>query len=66
MGNSFGEEINEFNNAQKCCFCKKEFHGNDIKVRDHDHYTGRYQGAAHSTCNKQHRQKNLYLVFFIT
>ena len=39
--------------AKYCYICKKQFntHKNYIKVRDHDHYTGIYRGAAHSICN---------------
>eukprot|EP01052_Picozoa_sp_SAG31_P003998 SAG31_NODE_160_length_21908_cov_25.529048_10_plen_414_part_00 len=39
----------DFKNATHCCFCKKEL-GTD-RVRDHDHLTGKYRGAAHSKCN---------------
>lgn len=36
----------------KCCFiCNKKFTEQNYKVRDHDHRTGIYRGAAHSKCN---------------
>ena len=53
-----------YHNKQKLCYiCKKEFNNNDTagpsslerkknyKVRDLCHYTGKYRGAAHNTCN---------------
>ena len=42
---------------QKVCYkCKKGFSTDDDnkkyhKVRNHSHYTGKYRGAAHNTCN---------------
>ena len=42
------EEI-EFSNAEHCIFCTKVL-GTD-RVRDHNHYTGKYNGAAHQKCN---------------
>jgi hypothetical protein len=45
------QEENEFQNATKCIFCKKGFPDNSIKVRDHCHFTGKYEGAAHQFCN---------------
>jgi len=41
----------DFCNAKCCHICNKEFNKNDIKVRDIDHTTGKYRGAAHQTCN---------------
>ena len=38
------------------CFC--------FQVRDHDHITGRYRGAAHSRCNLQLRKTYKIPVFF--
>ena len=34
-----------------CHICLNQFKPNDIKVRDHCDYTGKYRGAAHSLCN---------------
>ena len=38
------------------------------KVRDHDHLSGKYRGAAHNECNLQAKQKNqiLFRYFFTT
>ena len=44
-----------FKCAKQCCFCKKSL-GND-KVRDHDHLTGKYRGAAHNSCNLEEGKK---------
>jgi len=41
-------------NAATCCYlCNGEFGDKKkkIKVRDHDHLTGEYRGAAHQACN---------------
>ena len=62
----FGEKEKErFNEETKCWICKGEF--NDIadkKVRDHCHYTGRYRGAAHNSCNLKYRKPNFTPVVF--
>ena len=35
-----------------------------LKVRDHDHYTGKYRGAAHSICNLRYKiPKDIPVVF---
>ena len=34
------------------------------KVRDHDHYTGKYRGAAHNICNLRYSaQKDIPVLF---
>ena len=45
----------EFQCAVDCCFCKKAL-GSD-RVRDHDHLTGAYRGAAHNSCNLEEGKK---------
>ena len=51
------EEIKIYENQKQCCICKKGIFRNKkdkykhIKVRDHCHDTGKFRGAAHSTCN---------------
>ena len=47
------------NNSDKCHICNKKFITDESnkyykklrKVKDHDHYNGKYRGAAHSICN---------------
>ena len=54
------EEKESYENQKNCHICGKEFCTDKNnkkefklkqKVRDHDHYTGKYRGAAHSICN---------------
>lgn len=43
------QESESFLKATHCCICKDQL-GNDT-VRDHCHVTGKFRGAAHSSCN---------------
>jgi len=45
-----------FDSAKVCHICRKDLNG-DWKVRDHDHFTGRYRGAAHELCNTKYTSK---------
>ena len=56
------EDIKHFNNASDCWICG-EYLGND-RVRDHCHFTGRYRGPAHNSCNLKYRKPNNISVFF--
>ena len=51
-----------FNKATDCWICGKKLE-ND-RVRDHCHYTGRYRGAAHNSCNLNYRVPKNISVFF--
>ena len=60
--------------SQKVCFlCEKEFctdksnkkeYKRMCKVRDHCHFTGKYRGAAHSSCNLQYKVPRVIPVVF--
>ena len=60
--------------ADYCYLCKQRFDDAIVavdqtwkKVRDHDHYTGGYRGAAHSYCNLQlRRQIKIHMFFTIS
>ena len=53
------DEIKYYEKCKYCHICKKKFYNDEndekykkyYKVRDHDHYTGKFRGAAHSVCN---------------
>ena len=56
----FGEnEKIEFENAKKCWLCNGEF-GDEKKVRDHFHYTGKFTGAAHNVCNLKYKKTKIH------
>ena len=56
------EEEKQFNITSDCWICGEELE-ND-RVRDHCHYTGRYRGAAHNSCNLKYRKPESVPVFF--
>ena len=54
----------EYKRMSKCHICYKPFSQEDIKVRDHCHYTGCYRGPAHRSCNLKYRiPSNIPVVF---
>ena len=55
LPNSRRQTVEEHKNTKKCHICFEDFFPKDIKVRDHCHYTGRYRGAAHSSCNLMYK-----------
>ena len=66
------DELNQFNSATKCWKCNEEFddtvdekgYRKNEKVKDHCHYTGRFRGAAHNSCNLKYKKPNFIPVVF--
>ncbi|CAC5407070.1 unnamed protein product [Mytilus coruscus] len=57
-------EEDEFQEATECYICEKEFEETN-KVREHDHLSGKYRGAACQSCNtKEGKATKLIPVFF--
>ena len=54
----------DFQTKTHCYICYKIFEKPEDKVRDHDHLTGFYRGAAHSKCNLMLRKSNKIPIFF--
>ena len=59
------EEAKRFKKETKCWICEGEFNDDkDVKVSDHCHFTGRYRGAAHNSCNLNYRKPNFTPIAF--
>ena len=58
------QEEESFQLAEGCWLCEQPF--TEGKVRDHDHLTGKYRGAAHNICNiqSQERSSSFVPIFF--
>ena len=56
----------DFKNSTKCCVCKKEYEEGEVKVKDHDHITGKCPEYSHQDCNLNlSLSKKKSLLFFI-
>jgi len=49
--NLTAEEEQLFQKTENCHICEQKFKFTEERVRDHDHLTGKFRGAAHSECN---------------
>ena len=45
------EEEESFQQSNVCWLCEQPFTEYEQPVRDHEHLTGKYRGAAHNKCN---------------
>ena len=60
----FYDEINSYEEASKCYLCKKPFvDEKNRKIRDDNHLTGRYRGAAYNNCNMEIGKSDFIPVF---
>ena len=66
------DELKQFDEATKCWICNEEFddtadekgYKKNKKVKDHCHYTGRFRGAAHNSCNLNYKKPKFIPVVF--
>nr|XP_034192558.1 uncharacterized protein LOC117609909 [Osmia lignaria] len=64
MTNLTGDERESYMNATHCYICEKPFNIDETKVRDHCHFTGRYQEPAHQGCNLNYTNKRFIPIVF--
>ena len=57
------QEQIQYEKETECWICNEKFDGDD-KVRDHCHFTGRYRGAAHNSCNLNYKKPNFTPIVF--
>ena len=57
------EEWKKFRESKVCWLCRGKF-DEKPKVRDHCHFTGKFRGAAHQSCNLKFQRPKFTPVFF--
>ena len=57
-------EQNEYSNATTCYLCKQGFSEDNHKVRDHNHFSGKYRGSACNNCNLRYTTPQFIPVYF--
>ena len=59
------EEWKKFRESKVCWLCRGKFGEKTLsKVRDHCHFTGKFRGAAHQSCNLKFQRPKFTPVFF--
>ncbi|XP_076383235.1 uncharacterized protein LOC117218496 [Megalopta genalis] len=57
-------QISTFCTATYCHVCEEPLGNDDVRVRDHCHFTGAYRGPAHSRCNLRYQSSYVIPVVF--
>ncbi|KAB0804679.1 hypothetical protein PPYR_01649, partial [Photinus pyralis] len=53
-----------YNASTHCHICEDPFFEEQVKVRDHCHFTGRFRGSAHQACNLRYKTPHMIPIFF--
>lgn len=59
------EDENVFKDPNaNCAICGIPFEADEMRVRDHCHFSGKFRGAAHSKCNREYQESRIIPVIF--
>ena len=58
------EQQQDYKEAEQCYLCNEDFTDKNYKVRDHNHFNGKYRGAACNECNLKFKVPNFIPVYF--
>ena len=60
------DDLNKYEETDVCHICEETIidGGEDIKVKDHNHLTGKFVGAAHQSCNLNFKEPSFIPVVF--
>ncbi|KAB0790324.1 hypothetical protein PPYR_15335, partial [Photinus pyralis] len=57
-------QLQDFENATQCHICEHPFLENEIRCRDHCHFTSKYRGPSHQKCNVNYQDTRVIPVVF--
>ena len=58
------DDLNKYERMDVCHICEETINNDDFKVKDHNHFTGEFVGAAHQSCNLKFKEPSFIPVVF--
>ena len=58
------DDVNRYEENNVCHICERSIDINDPKVKDHNHLTGEFVGAAHQSCNLAFKEPSFIPIVF--
>ena len=58
------DDLDKYEETNVCHICEKTIDNEDVKVRDHNHLTGEFVGAAHQSCNINFKEPSFIPIVF--
>ena len=57
-------DVNKYEESNVCHICEETIDVDDVKVKDHNHLTGKFVGAAHQNCNINFKEPSFIPIVF--
>ena len=57
-------DVNKYEESNVCHICEETIDVDDVKVKDHNHLTGKFVGAAHQSCNVNFKEPSFIPIVF--